>query len=215
MDNLQILMNQEYNERYADKYDHALAWRDYLINTYRLATTLSKPQPGEIILDAPIGTGGLARILVNQIGFNGRLYGVDLSKAMLKKAREKLADSRNISLSECDITKMPFENNVFDRVYSLNSLHYLPYPESFLNECIRVLKPNGLLTIVDLDRSYLTMNLAESFFKLNPSHKKMYKKEELETLLKAAGFFIKDSASEKPGVFWAYYGVLAEKTLIT
>jgi SAM-dependent methyltransferase len=53
----------------------------------------------------------------------------------------------------CDGTRLPFKSNYFDFCFSINVLHHLPsttLQESFLNEMIRVVKPNGKVFIFDL-----------------------------------------------------------------
>ena len=53
----------------------------------------------------------------------------------------------------CDGTRLPFKSNFFDFCFSINVLHHLPsttLQQSFLNEMIRVVKPNGTIFIFDL-----------------------------------------------------------------
>lgn len=46
---------------------------------------------------------------------------------------------------EGDVTKMPFENDVFDFAFSFNSLEHFHYPKESLTEILRVIRPGGYL----------------------------------------------------------------------
>ncbi|HMP02614.1 MAG TPA: 16S rRNA (cytosine(1402)-N(4))-methyltransferase, partial [Gemmatales bacterium] len=48
------------------------------------------PQPGEVVLDAPLGLAGHAATLLQHVGAEGRLLGLDLDAANLDRARETL-----------------------------------------------------------------------------------------------------------------------------
>lgn len=50
---------------------------------------------------------------------------------------------------------MPFENESFDAVISLNVLHVVDDPIAMLNEIERVLAPDGIAFISDIRRSWL------------------------------------------------------------
>ena len=55
------------------------------------------------------------------------------------------------------------------------------------------------------------MSLSELIFRFNPIHVRSYRREEAEYLLIKNGFKIKKAFSEKPGLFWGYYGILGKK----
>ena len=79
--------------------------------------------------------------------------GVDISA--------EAADFENgLDVKICDVEneKMPFDDNTFDVIYSKSFIEHLYYPERYLEEAFRVLKPNGiLLTLVpDWESNYKT-----------------------------------------------------------
>lgn len=211
MKELREVINNYYNERNAENYDNNRRWRTYLKNTYDLALRLDEPRKGDIILDVPIGTGGLSCKLANLIGNSGRLYGVDLSGAMLKKAKDKLKYYDNVLLLENRIDNTHYKQGSFNKIFCLNSLHHFKDPGDFIGKCFNLLKRNGLLIVIDFDRSYISMSLAEIIFKFNQTHARSYRREETEGLLVENGFKIKKAVSEKPGLFWGYYGIVGEK----
>ncbi len=211
MSKLEAIMNRHYDERSALSYDNNPFWREYLVNTYNLAIKLMQPEKDDIILDAPIGTGRLSEILIDYLNENGKIYGVDISKTMLNIARKRLKKYSNVFISECDITELPYKDDLFDKIFSLNALHYLKNPNFFIRECYRTLKSNGSLILIDFDRTYLSMKLGEFIFRLNPAHVRSYKIREAKDLLAQNGFVVEEALSEKPGLFWGYYGLLAVK----
>ena len=84
-----------------------------------------------------------------------RLTGVDLSAAMLEKARNAaeeagVADRLDFRLG--DAKSLPFLERSFDLVLCNSLLHHLPDPLELLNEISRVSKPGGAILLRDLRR---------------------------------------------------------------
>lgn len=105
-----------------------------------------KPQPGTQVLEIGCGTGTNLELL-HQNGYE--VSGVDLSAGMLEQAKIKLADKAD--LRQADAAAMPFDNNSFDVVLAMLTLHEMPgeIRSSVLKEMIRVVKPGGQLFFVD------------------------------------------------------------------
>jgi tocopherol O-methyltransferase len=98
------------------------------------------------ILDVGCGIGGSSLYLAEK--FNAKATGITLSPVQAARARER---SHTMSLSErtqflvADALDMPFADESFDLVWSLESGEHMPDKVKFLQECHRVLKPGGLL----------------------------------------------------------------------
>jgi ubiquinone/menaquinone biosynthesis C-methylase UbiE len=95
---------------------------------------------------------------------NTTLKGLDISSDMIKIA-EWNANEYNltdrIEYIEGSGNKMPFEDNLFDAVFTNGSLHEWSAPENTFNEIWRVLKSNGKIFISDLRRD---MNIFMKWF---------------------------------------------------
>lgn len=113
---------------------------------------LSK-RPGRI-LDLGCGTGDMALELARRGGDKVAIAGADFSEAMLAAARTKAAD-RGLSVSwvDADATALPFPDSSFDAValaFSFRNLTWRnPARERHLAEILRVLRPGGIMVIVE------------------------------------------------------------------
>jgi ubiquinone/menaquinone biosynthesis C-methylase UbiE len=96
------------------------------------------------ILDLGCGTGDLLRTLGMLLGEEVCCMGVDLSREMLAVAQAKLADCPHIHVIQTDVTQpLPFADDTFDLVASLNLLQEVSAPALVLEEVGRILKPGG------------------------------------------------------------------------
>ena len=101
------------------------------------------------LLDIGTGTGRLLELLAPRIAAG---LGVDASRAMLALARARLARA---GLSHCtvrlaDMYRLPLADASFDAVVMQMVLHHAETPAAALAEVARVLRPGGLLIVVDL-----------------------------------------------------------------
>ena len=98
------------------------------------------------VLDLGCGTGALAQLVLD--GLPGcTLAGIDLSDAMLARARERLGDRADVR--PADSEHVPFADEPFDAVYCNDSFHHYPDPRRAAFEAWRVLRPGGAFVIGD------------------------------------------------------------------
>lgn len=114
-------------------------WREKLIEKIE----------GEKVLEVGVGTGK------NLIYYSDTLdvTGIDFSKKMLEKAREKIEDKKNIELIEMDAQNMKFDDNTFDTVITSCVFCSVPNPVEGLKEIRRVCKDNGKIIMLEHMRS--------------------------------------------------------------
>jgi len=96
---------------------------------------------GSRVLEVGVGTGRVALPLTRHVG---TLYGIDLSRAMMRRLRAK-AGAESVRLSEANALRLPFPRATFDAVVLVHVLHLIADWQSVLREIARVLKPEGLL----------------------------------------------------------------------
>jgi ubiquinone/menaquinone biosynthesis C-methylase UbiE len=96
------------------------------------------------VLDLGCGTGDLLYTLGIILGDEACCVGVDLSQDMLAVAQAKIADCPRTYTIQTDVTQpLPFADETFDLVASLNLLQEVSAPSLVLEEVSRILKPGG------------------------------------------------------------------------
>ena len=110
---------------------------------------LLNEHPGEKkVLDC--GAGGLFPKLGLFAEEGYECYGVEIDEKRLANAK-KFAEKRGLkfNLSQGDMRSLSYDDEFFDAVYSWNSIFHLPKKEIYQSilECIRVLKPGGMIFI--------------------------------------------------------------------
>ena len=206
-------MKEEYAKYLLDK-----TKQDYNLIAEQFSNTRQRPWPeieflfkdisgNDKILDIGCGNGRFFPF------FRGKYLGIDNSERLLELARKKFPKA---NFQKADALNLPFNNESFDKIYSIAVLHHIPSKElrlRFLREAKRVLKPNGflILTVWKLANkkelhSFIKFTILKALkltkldFKdiLEPWGKKIlryyhwFSKKELKGLAEIAGFAIKE-----------------------
>jgi arsenite methyltransferase len=108
-------------------------------------------QPGEQVLDIGCGAGFYLAELLDVVGPDGSLIGVDSSPAMLAMAARRCARGANVSLHEADATALPLDGASVDAALSVQVFEYIRDPSAALAETHRVLRPGGRAINWDVD----------------------------------------------------------------
>ena len=107
---------------------------------------------GERVLDLGCGSGWATRLLARLVsdgpeGF-GQVVGLDVSDEMIRQARAASKDFENILYVWGSAQQIPWEENFFDKVLSVESFYYYPDQDRALAELFRVLAPRGRMFIL-------------------------------------------------------------------
>lgn len=157
-------------------------------------------QDGMKLLDAGCGTGSLLKELSGS-GKELNLYGIDLSPEMVNAARVKLKDKKHIELYEGSAADLPFESNSFDYVVCANSLHHHANPNQSLVEMTRVLKPGGVMIVMDgfIDSTVRKILSRAANVLRNEGKVQRFKKDELQRIFRSLGY---DSITQQTFLFF-------------
>lgn len=124
--------------------DHARALYPCILEEARRAME-GIPVPS--VLDVGCGTGMLSERLLGAFP-SCRLTGVDLSPAMVERARARLAGRAEVR--EADAERLPFHDGAFDLVVCNDSFHHYPDPDRAAFQMWRVLRKGGALVLGDV-----------------------------------------------------------------
>lgn len=108
--------------------------------------------PDDALLDLGCGTGAAVREAAPTVR---RAVGLDVSPAMIARARELAAGIDNIEFVEGDVSgPLPFADGEFTAIVCTSAFHHFPRPLDTIAEMSRVLAPRGRLLIADGNRRH-------------------------------------------------------------
>jgi ubiquinone/menaquinone biosynthesis C-methylase UbiE len=176
-----------------DQYMGPLFFEPYAIDLVSRINT----QP-VMVLEIACGTGRVTKHLRKALATSSKLIATDLNAGMLQVAVQNVKEE-NVEFKEADAQLLPFDDNSFDLVVCQFGFMFVPDKSKAFSEAYRVLKPNGKILFSTWDKlennkatyiihhvvaEHLSAEAAAFYwapFSINT-------KEQLETLLKNAGF---------------------------
>jgi SAM-dependent methyltransferase len=119
-----------------------------LTETLGVLVDLVPEEPAARWVETACGPGLIARAIAPRVG---SVVGIDLTPAMIEKARSDAAQAgvENVSFEVGDATALELPDNSLDGAITRFSLHHIPAPIRVLEEMRRVVKPGGYVVVSD------------------------------------------------------------------
>lgn len=108
-------------------------------------------QPGMQVLDVGCGVGLDLLPLAERVGLEGLVIGVDHDSVLVQKAKEACVGHANVRAVVGEAEALPFAHRSFDGVRADRVLQHIPQPDVALAEMWRILRPGGILSLVEPD----------------------------------------------------------------
>lgn len=163
------------------------------------------------VLDVGSGIGGTSRCLAREFGC--RVTGIDLTDEYCRAAEmlsNKVGLADKVDYRQGDATKLPFDDGVFDVVWTEHVAMNIPDKTRLYEEMHRVLKPGGTLAIYDVLAGPSGSVLFPVPWARTPDTSFLVQPNELRRLLEGAGFSIAEwTDTTEAGLAW--FISLAEK----
>jgi SAM-dependent methyltransferase len=162
------------------------------------------PLSGDMrVLDLACGDGFHTRRIAERLGSRGFITGADINLAYLAEARVEASRQNGhatIEFVAASFDRLPFPDDTFDLVWCAQSLYSLPDPVVAIGHMARVVRPGGLVAVLENDtlhqvflpwpvRLELPLRAAElrSFLEGSRNSSKYYVGRRLPAILAAAG----------------------------
>ena len=130
-------------DRFAPEYDKHMLMINHVSVQHRILYDFLPFLHGSV-LDAATGTGTIAKYILSKSSC--KVYAIDNSPEMIEKANE---NSQGIKYRVADAHKLPYENETFDVVTICYGFYWFESPEKVISEIRRVLKPDGILVVME------------------------------------------------------------------
>ena len=151
----------EFDERMAQALDVLYGKRDH-VRRRDLVHEAIAAAPGERLLDVGCGPGFYVAELLERVGPEGHVTGIDTSAPMLSITARRVEGHDNVELVEAPATALPFDSGAFDAAISVQVLEYVDDVGVALAELHRVLRPGGRLVLWDVDWETVSMHSSDS-----------------------------------------------------
>jgi arsenite methyltransferase len=121
-------------------------------NERAIAAAVDSAEIGRGAITADIGFGGGVglQLLLDRVGDDGVVHGIEIADDMLRRARSRFGrdiGSGRLRLSRGSLTELPLDDNSVDALITVNTVYFITELDAACTELARVLRPSGRAVI--------------------------------------------------------------------
>lgn len=112
------------------------------------AIEAAAPAKGERVLDVGCGAGASSLALVSRVGAEGQVLGVDISEALISRARSIAQQDLPVLFQVADASSAELPEKAFDILFSRFGVMFFDDPTGAFTHMRRALRPGGRVAFV-------------------------------------------------------------------
>jgi SAM-dependent methyltransferase len=167
-------------------------------------TQFIEPNLGETIVDVGTGAGFLAFELMEKVGKEGRVIGLDISKTAIQQARQRLAKKSQYQMLEfrvSDVYAIPLEDDFAEVVCCKSLIVGLDSRQKAIREMARVAKHGGRVVVAEpAELVGLPSPIKKAFYKTTSGRDPFLNEHKLRNLFQRAGLRDIETKSREPPI---------------
>jgi ubiquinone/menaquinone biosynthesis C-methylase UbiE len=102
---------------------------------------------GGVVADIGFGGGVGLQLLLDRIGDDGVVHGIEIADDMLSRAKAKFGSDRRLRLASGSLTELPLDDGTVDALITVNTVYFISELDGACREFARVLRPGGRAVI--------------------------------------------------------------------
>jgi len=102
---------------------------------------------GGLAADIGFGGGVGLQLLLDSVGDDGVVHGIEIAEDMLRRAKSKFGSDGRLRLSRGSLTELPLDDGSVDALITVNTVYFISELDAACRELARVLRPGGRAVI--------------------------------------------------------------------
>jgi ubiquinone/menaquinone biosynthesis C-methylase UbiE len=102
---------------------------------------------GGVAADVGFGGGLGLQLLLDRVGDEGVVHGIEIADDMLRRARTRFRGDARLRLSSGSLTELPLDDGSIDALITVNTVYFISALDAACDELARVMRPGGQAVI--------------------------------------------------------------------